>query len=111
MHMKAIIEVNRRGSIFDTATRQLSAARQGQVPDFHDPHRLASVFEVRVGSGRLLVCGLNIAAEDLAGRAMQASLLDYAASADFHPQTDVSVDWLNRLLRPATPPERGEPPR
>lgn len=35
LHMKAVIEVNRRGSIFDTAARQLSAARQGQVPDFH----------------------------------------------------------------------------
>lgn len=73
----------------------------GQVPDFHDPHRLASVFEVRVGNGRLLVCGLNVATDDPAGRAMRASLLDYAASSAFRPQTDASVDWLNRLLEPA----------
>lgn len=33
--MNAIIEVNRRGSIFDTAARQVAAARQGQSPDFH----------------------------------------------------------------------------
>lgn len=32
--MKAIIEVNRRGSIFDTVAGQISAARQGQTPDF-----------------------------------------------------------------------------
>ena len=32
--MKVIIEVNRRGSIFDTVAGQISAARQGETPDF-----------------------------------------------------------------------------
>jgi predicted transcriptional regulator len=33
--MKAVIEVTRRGSIFDTAARQVAAALQGQPTDFH----------------------------------------------------------------------------
>lgn len=32
--MKAIIEVTRRGSVFRTAARQVSASRQGRSPDF-----------------------------------------------------------------------------
>ena len=33
--MKAIIEVCGKGSIFETAASQVSAARKGRVPDFH----------------------------------------------------------------------------
>ena len=33
--MKAVIEVSRKGSIFGAAAKQVSAARQGKVPDFH----------------------------------------------------------------------------
>jgi predicted transcriptional regulator len=33
--MKAIIEVARRGSIFQSAQKQLAAARRGRSPDFH----------------------------------------------------------------------------
>ncbi|MBM3524580.1 MAG: MarR family transcriptional regulator [Alphaproteobacteria bacterium] len=33
--MKAIIEVSRKGSVFRTAARQVSAARKGKPPDFH----------------------------------------------------------------------------
>lgn len=32
--MKAIIEVSRKGSIFQAARQQLAAAREGKVPDF-----------------------------------------------------------------------------
>jgi predicted transcriptional regulator len=32
--MKAIIEVSRRGSIFDAAAQQVAAARTGRSPDF-----------------------------------------------------------------------------
>jgi len=33
--MKAVIEVSRKGSIFGAAAKQVAAARQGKVPDFH----------------------------------------------------------------------------
>jgi len=32
--MKAIIEVSRKGSVFQAATQQLAGARKGRVPDF-----------------------------------------------------------------------------
>jgi predicted transcriptional regulator len=33
--MKAIIEVARKGSIFQSVPKQLAAARRGRLPDFH----------------------------------------------------------------------------
>ncbi|MBI2752822.1 MAG: MarR family transcriptional regulator [Betaproteobacteria bacterium] len=33
--MKAIIEVSRKGSVFNVAAKQVAAARQGRTPDFH----------------------------------------------------------------------------
>jgi predicted transcriptional regulator len=33
--MKAIIEVSRKGSVFQAAAQQLAGARKGRVPDFH----------------------------------------------------------------------------
>lgn len=33
--MKAIIEVSRKGSVFDVAAKQVASARQGRTPDFH----------------------------------------------------------------------------
>lgn len=33
--MKAIIEVSRKGSVFDVAREQIAAAKRGQEPDYH----------------------------------------------------------------------------
>lgn len=85
------------------------------VTDFHLNRRLGSIFEIKVGSGSLLVCGYDLGEE----RARQApeiaclrdSILAYAASPDFAPKTELSIESLDRLFadpeqRPVTLPER-----
>ncbi len=72
------------------------------VPDFHYPAFLAPLFEVRVGRGRLVVCGFDLSS-DLenrhAARQLRASLLHYMASPAFEPAGRVSVEFLRGLLR------------
>lgn len=71
------------------------------VDDFHRNHKLAAVFETRVGPGRLLVSGLNIG--DVGetrpvARQMLHSLLAYANSASFAPAVELDESLVARLL-------------
>jgi hypothetical protein len=68
------------------------------VPDFHYSRLVGLVFETRVGSGSLLVCGLNLEGEDPAAKAMKNSLIDYLGSPDFSPATQFSAALLDELL-------------
>ena len=71
------------------------------VPDFHFNQLLGQVFEARVGAGRLLVCGYDLATDltrRLAARQMRRSLTRYLQSDKFHPKHQLSVGYLTRLL-------------
>lgn len=58
-------------------------------------HKLALVYETKVGSGKLLVCTLDLN-RDLAqrpvARQLRQSLLAYAASPAFNPQVEIPLD-------------------
>ena len=58
-------------------------------------HKLALVYETMVGSGKLLVCTLDLN-RDLdkrpVARQLRQSLLAYAASPDFNPTTEIPLD-------------------
>lgn len=76
------------------------------VPDFHYPGLLAQVFEARVGPGRILVCGYDLAHrldERHAARQFRRSLLDYAASPQFRPDHALTPSQLRDLLQEAAP--------
>jgi hypothetical protein len=69
-------------------------------------HRLALVFEAKVGAGRLLVCAVDLpslAATQPEARQLLASLLAYASSDGFNPSVEISGDDLRTLLAPKTP--------
>lgn len=77
------------------------------VPDFHYPAWLAQVFEVRVGPGRVLVCGYDLETgleHRPAARQFRRSLLRYMASPAFRPRAEVEMGWLERLLLAADKP-------
>jgi hypothetical protein len=63
--------------------------------------KLGSVFETRVGPGKLLVCALDLNT-DLdrrpAAQQLRTSLLEYAASDKFAPIHELQVEFLERLL-------------
>lgn len=88
--------------------------------------RLASMFEARVGEGRLLVSTMDVQT-DLPGRhaarQLRSSLIDYMSSAAFDPKVEVSPDDIRALFREpsvlervgavpgdASPHQRGYPP-
>lgn len=85
----------------------LSTAPEGFQPLVHviddaaKARRLGGVFEARVGTGRLLACSFaldrDLQARPAAG-AFRASLLSYAASADFHPENELTIGFLDSLL-------------
>lgn len=58
-------------------------------------HKLALIYETKVGKGRLLVCTLDLN-RDLdkrpVARQLRASLLAYAASSKFNPTTELDLD-------------------
>jgi hypothetical protein len=76
------------------------------IDNFMRNHSLANVFEARVGDGRLLFCAIDIV-NDLetrpAARQLRASLLRYAASSEFAPQSTFTTDALRALIVGAQP--------
>ena len=66
------------------------------VPDIHVSRFYATLFEAKVGRGRLLVCGYPIgAAETAEARQLRRSVLDYVKSDAFCPQTERSLAWFS----------------
>ena len=68
------------------------------VPDLHHSFFISPLFEVKVGDGRLLVCGLRIDADDAAARLVRRSLWRYAASDAFDPKWRVPPEWFTDVF-------------
>ncbi|RIJ50602.1 glycoside hydrolase family 2 [Maribellus luteus] len=68
------------------------------VDDFHRNNKVGSVFELKVGNGKLLVCGYNLDADLPVARQLRFSLLKYMNSEDFQPAEPVSETWLKKLF-------------
>ena len=60
--------------------------------------RQSSLFEYRIGSGRLLVCSFNFREGDPAARWLRARLADYAASDAFAPVQALTSDQLAAVI-------------
>ena len=81
------------------------------IDNYERNEKLGLVFETRVGRGRLLVCAVNLLAENLRDRPeaqqLLASLLQYASSDAFAPQTELSQETLALTLRPSLAQAKG----
>lgn len=72
------------------------------IDNFNRNHSLAAVFEARVGPGRLLFSAIDLTndlAKRPAARQLRASLLRYAAGAEFAPTGELSADQLRALAQ------------
>jgi hypothetical protein len=69
------------------------------IDDFHRNNKVGSVFELKVGKGKLLVCGYNLNSELPVAKQLKFSLLHYMQSADFSPQQTVEKVWLQQLFQ------------
>jgi beta-galactosidase len=77
------------------------------IDDWNTGRKLALVFECRVGPGKLLVCGTDLALRaerSPAARQLWYSLLTYAAGPDFAPTVTLSAEQVQSMLdrQPAT---------
>ena len=71
------------------------------IDNFARNHKLGVIFEARVGSGRLLVCGIDLPAlieKQPAARQLLAGLQRYAASEAFHPAVELSAETIDQLF-------------
>ena len=68
------------------------------VPDLHHSYFISPFFEVKVGAGRLIVCGLRIDANSTAARLFKRTLWRYVVSDDFNPKWQVSPEWFTDVF-------------
>jgi hypothetical protein len=59
----------------------------------------AAIFELAVGNGALLVCSLNLNADDPAGRYLMYKLVKYGSGGQFKPRNQVGPDVLEPMLK------------
>ena len=71
------------------------------IDNYERNYKLGSIFETRVGPGKLLVCAMDLdtdAANRPAARQLKSSLLNYAAGDRFDPQFELPEELLERVL-------------
>lgn len=73
------------------------------ISDFHINDKLASVFECRVGQGRLMVCGHDLTGNSPAVKHLKYSLLHYMNGNNFEPEQEIDAAGLRKLLGFASP--------
>ncbi len=94
--------VSRSGAmVLDVFPKELRPIVQ-VVPDWFEPRRLGLVFEAKLGTGKLMVCSIDLEtdlAERPAARQMRHSLLRYMSSEAFDPQFTLTEDQVRGLFR------------
>ncbi len=78
------------------------------VHTYKNVSKQASLFEWRVGEGRLLVCALNLPASDPGAAYLRRCILGYAAGEAFQPRTRVEPEQLARRLEVDLPKLEGK---
>lgn len=69
------------------------------VDDFHRNNKLASIFELKVGKGKLLVCGFDInSSENMVASTLKSSLLGYMNSDQFNPTYEIDSEKLSKMF-------------
>lgn len=69
------------------------------VDDFHRNNKLASIFELKVGKGKLLVCGFDLKEEtNPAALQLKSSMLHYMNSTDFNPVYERDIASLQKMF-------------
>ncbi|WP_167607701.1 glycoside hydrolase family 2 protein [Maribellus sediminis] len=72
------------------------------IDDWNKPRKLGSLFEAKVGNGKLLVCSIDISEnleERPAARQFRQSLLSYMSSEKFDPAVSVELNNLEQAIK------------
>ena len=77
-----------------------------QIDNFANNRKLANVFEVTVGQGRLLVCSFDISSDlndRTVARQLRHSLLKYMSSSAFNPSVSMSDETFMSIVEKRKP--------
>lgn len=92
------ISNNAKAFILNNTDKELIPIVQ-PIDDFHNSKKLGSLFEFKVGEGKLLVCGYDIEnIENPVSRQLKYSILKYMLSDDFNPETHSNKKELRALF-------------
>lgn len=73
------------------------------IDDWNRNYKLGMIFEVKIGSGKLLVSSADLENdldERIVARQLRKSILDYMSSAKFNPRTSVTPENFRQILFP-----------
>lgn len=71
------------------------------ISDFHYNEKLGSIFECKVGNGKLMVCGYNLDDNNISNKQLLYSLLAYMNSSKFNPVAELPYNELKKLFEQA----------
>ena len=91
------ISKNARGFILNELPHSYKPIAQ-PVDDFHRNNKIGSLFELKVGKGKLLVCGYNLRSRLPVAKQLRQSLLEYMNSPDFNPDQIIEEKWLRKTF-------------
>jgi hypothetical protein len=73
-----------------------------QIDNFYKNRKMASVIEAKVGKGKLILCSMNLQTNmenRPAAKQLKYSLIKYAESLNFNPQTELSKEQVKQFLK------------
>uniref|UniRef100_UPI0032172B42 glycoside hydrolase family 2 TIM barrel-domain containing protein n=1 Tax=uncultured Draconibacterium sp. TaxID=1573823 RepID=UPI0032172B42 len=103
------ISADAKGFILNELPHEYKPIAQ-PVDDFHRNNKVGSVFELKVGEGKLLVCGYNLKSEKPVARQLKQSLIAYMNSVDFNPTQTADEKWLIKTLKSIPKAEKADIP-
>jgi hypothetical protein len=94
---------NSQPLIIDGLPRGITPILQS-IDDWNNCRKLALLFEASVGTGKILVCSIDIYNDlenRITARQLRHSLLAYIASEQFNPQTKITFDQIKEIFKNA----------
>jgi len=80
------------------------------IDDWNRNWKLGLIYECRVGTGRLMVCSIDLNAKRAGAASLRQSLLEYMGGAKFQPSATVAAAELRKaLLRSDKAPATDQP--
>jgi hypothetical protein len=80
------------------------------IDDWNRNWKLGLIYECKVGTGRLMVCSIDLEAMRVGTAALRRSLLQYMGSTKFQPSATVAAEELRKaLVRSDKVPEADQP--
>jgi hypothetical protein len=68
------------------------------IPNFYNNHRMTNLLEAEVGTGKLLLCSIDLTKDTLEARQLYKSIRSYMASEAFAPKQKLSLDEIKGLF-------------